>query len=60
MYDCTDHSEHELSMVISNDEFLYRRRHMLTPATLMELGVKFTDEQWLIFQQDLAEELEEE
>ena len=59
MYDCREYSEDELSLVIMNDESLYRMRYRLDKEMLRELNIQFTDEQWQIFQDDLEQELSE-
>lgn len=59
MNDLTEFSEKELSLVVNNDEFLYRKRFILNKELLHELGLKFTDEQWQVFQDDLEEEEDE-
>lgn len=58
--DCRNHSINELSLVIMNDEFLYNKRFLLTQDSLNEMGILFTNEQWEMFQYDLAEEFEGE
>lgn len=56
MYDCRQYSDDELSLVIFNDESLYRQRYSLTKSVLREYGIKFTQEQWETFQDDLNSE----
>ena len=56
MYNCEEYSVDELSLVVMNDEFLYSRRHSLTKEMLNLYGVTFTHEQWIVLQDDLADE----
>lgn len=58
--DITQYSENELSLLVFNDEGLYRlRRQRLFAEMLRELFI-FTDEQLAVLQQDLADEEGEE
>ena len=56
MYDCTDYGVNELSLVVYNAEFLYKRRYILTPELLNDFGIKYTTEQWHELLEDLKSE----
>jgi len=54
--DLTQYSEDELSLIVFNDEGLYKMRHVLSKDLLYELDIKHTNEQWEVFQDDLKSE----
>lgn len=56
MTDLRQYSDRELSLVIFNDEFLYKMRHKMTKDLLDDMGIKFNDAQWQEFQDDLKDE----
>lgn len=56
MIDCTQYSDNELSLLIYNDESLYRMRYRLDKELLKEFNIKFTNDQWEVFQDDLNSE----
>lgn len=56
MQDLTEYSDSELSMIIMNDESLNNMRFTLSKDLLHDLGLRFTNEQWNEFQDDLENE----
>jgi len=54
--DLTQYGDNELSLMIFNDEGLYKMRHILSKDLLHEFDIKYTDEQWEVFQDDLKSE----
>lgn len=61
MQDLTDYSELELSLLVYNDEGLYRmRRHILRDPSLLNDMFKYTDDQLKVLISDLKEDLEGE
>jgi hypothetical protein len=51
--DLTMHSDDELSMIVFNDEPLYKERHKPYIKQLLKAYYIFTDDQWYVLKQDL-------
>lgn len=54
--DITEYSDSELSLIVMNDEGLYRMRRSSNLRAELEQVFIFTDEQWDELAQDLQEE----
>ena len=54
--DITEYSDSELSLIVMNDEALYRMRRSADLRALLEESLIFTQEQWEELAQDLQEE----
>lgn len=55
----TEHSEQELSLLVFNDEDLYRRRHQKDFMVLINETFEYTAEQLKTLKEDLEEDSEE-
>jgi len=58
--DLTQYSDNELSLLVFNDEGLYKQRHRSYFIDDIKEFFIFTDEQLEVLQQDLQDELDEE
>lgn len=58
--DIRHHTDHELQLIVNNDEIMYNDRFNLTRELLIEgYGIICSDIQWEIFKQDIEEQLRE-
>ena len=58
--DLTQYSENELSLIVMNDEYLYKmRRQILRSPKLLDEYFIFDDDQLEVLLQDLRDDLEE-
>lgn len=58
--DIRHHTDHELQLIVNNDEIMYNDRFNLTRELLIEgYGIICSDIQWEIFRQDIEEQLRE-
>lgn len=63
MQDITEYSENELSLIVMNDEVLYKmRKQILRDGKISVLSdiFKYTDEQFDVLLQDIKDDLEGE
>lgn len=58
--DIRHHTDHELQLIVNNDEIMYNDRFNLTRELLIEgYGIICSDIQWEVFRQDIEEQLRE-
>lgn len=58
--DITGYSDSELSLMVFNNEALYRLRHRSNLRDILEYDYLFTEAQWAELENDLNEENESE
>ena len=54
--DLTEYSDKEMSLLVFNDETLYRMRRSIGFITFLKELYKATDEQWEVLKEDLKDD----